>query len=115
MLRPLVRSLVSAVVAACFYLGGVAGSGMSGCALPQGHGHGATHGHPGQGGQSSGGTHCVVHLCCADMAPEPPVALGTVPLGPAGRDAGLAATATVFIGRPAHSLPFAHAPPRSIV
>jgi hypothetical protein len=115
MLRPLVRSLVSAVVAACFYLGGVAGSGMSGCAPSQGHDHGATHGHPGQGGQSSGGTHCVVHLCCADMAPQPPVALGTVPMGAATRDAGLGATAAVSTRRPAHSLPFAHAPPRSIV
>lgn len=114
MLRPLVRSLVSAVVAACFYLGGVAGSGMSGCAPPQGHDHGATHGQPDQGGQSSRGTHCVVHLCCADMAPQPPVALGTVPLGPAIRDVGLAATAAVSTERPAHSLPFAHAPPRSI-
>jgi hypothetical protein len=115
MLRPLVRSLVSAVVAACFYLGGVAGSGMSGCAPSQGHDHGATHGHPGQGGQSSGGTHCVVHLCCADMAPQPPVALGTVPMGAATRDAALGATAAVSTRRPAYSLPFAHAPPRSIV
>jgi hypothetical protein len=56
----------------------------------------------------------VVHLCCADMAPQSPAALGSAPLGPALRDAGLAATAAVSTRRPAHSLPFAHAPPRRI-
>jgi hypothetical protein len=112
MLRPLVRSLVSAFAAACFSMGAVAGSGMPECAAT-GHGHATHHGDPGRTVPPAGGhTHCVVHLCCVDMAPEPPVALGDVPPGAASQEVGFAPTAAVPAGRPDHSLPFAHAPPR---
>lgn len=114
MLRPLVRSLVSAFAAACFSMGAVAGSGMPGCAAAGDHGHAVHHGDPARTSEppGHGHTHCVVHLCCADMAPEPPIAPGAVPLGAGSHESGFAPTAAALAGRPDHSLPFAHAPPR---
>jgi hypothetical protein len=114
MLRPLVRSFLSAAAAACFSIGAVVGSGMPECAAVHGHDHGGHHADREQSGRPAGHghTHCVVHLCCADMAPEPPVGLGDLTPGATSDDAGFAPTAAVLIRHPDHSLPFAHAPPR---
>jgi hypothetical protein len=114
MLRPLARALLSAVIAVCFSAGTVAQSGMPTCASAQAHHQGASHGHSGHDGRPAGGTHCVVHLCCAHMAPEPPVGLAAAPLSEPAGHPGLAAATAAVPGRPQHALPFAQAPPRYI-
>ena len=113
----LARSVVCAVVAACFALSALTLGAMPGCSTPAhdtpAHGQSASHGHP-QGGLPSG-AHCSVHLCCANLA-TPVVA--TLDMGrslPAVQADGFAPVSPVSQSRPPHFLPFAHAPPPASV
>ncbi len=115
MLKPLVRSLVSAVVAACFALSAAGWVGPRECAshpATPAHGHQQQHEHHQQ--QSPAGQACAVHLCCAHLAPEAPASLAAERLTEARAHAGLDPAAAIVARRPAHALPFAHAPPSSI-
>jgi hypothetical protein len=114
MLKSFVRQLFSAVVVFSFglstlTLGATPFCATSGPDAPA-HGHSASHDQP-QGGQQPGSAHCAVHLCCANMST--PV-LSTLGIGrsfaahPAG---GFAAVSSAPESKPAHLLPFAHAPP----
>lgn len=117
-MMPLVRPLVSALVAACFALSTVTWGSMPGCATP-GHAaeshtgaHHDSHGRSGNPGQVPGEPECFVHLCCIQLAthPEPSQAAERF-ITPDGAS-GFLAKKRVAAGRPSHFLPFAHAPPR---
>jgi hypothetical protein len=119
MLTPLVRSVFSAVVAACFALNALTLGAMPGCATaasdPQStsaHGHGSSQGHS-HGGQLPGAGHCRLHLCCANVATPvvPILALGR--MFAAQQIVGFVAAPLISDSRPAHLLPYAHAPPHA--
>jgi hypothetical protein len=115
MLQPFARSVISAVVAACFALGAITWGAMPECPVPGSssqhlavHGHGShSHAH---GAELRGVPHCP-HLCCANLAT--PVIVGGVAgrLFSEFRSPGLIALTTTPAVRPPHSLPFAHGPP----
>src|SRR5829696_5789879 len=105
------RSLIAALLAACFALVTTAGSMMPGCpgqggeATPgQHHSHGHSDGGP---GVPAGASTCVVHLCCAQMALAVTAASGgehrlEMPRGPS-----VAPAVTYGAPRAPHTLPFA--------
>jgi hypothetical protein len=117
----LVRSVFSAVVAACFALSALTLGAMPGCATAasdaqpaSAHGHSSSHGHP-HGGQLPGAAHCPLHLCCANLA-TPVVSTLAVGRSFASQQAiGFVAASIIPHSRPAHLLPFAHAPPHASV
>jgi hypothetical protein len=119
MLKPLVRSLVSAVVAASFAFIASASGAMPGCSGQAGVADHAQHGSPAQpGGQHhmpAGRQACVVHVCCAHLYAPASTTSG-------GEDVIALHAATGFVPAadlPAtptpHALPFAQAPPAPIV
>ena len=113
MLRPLVRSIVSTLVAACFALSAVSWGRPAVCA---GHTAGAEH-HGGSHDQSqdhgdrSARLTCTVHLCCAHLALQAPVAPAADQVDEVPSTAGFTAATAVTALRLPHALPFAHAPP----
>jgi hypothetical protein len=116
MLRPLVRSLLSAVVAVCFTLAVTSWGRPPECASHTAfQSHGASHERPQSHQHTPAGQGCAVHLCCAHLAPEAPPALAADRLGEAPGDSGFTAASAVVARRLEHLLPFAHAPPRPIV
>ena len=116
--RSLRRSVLSAVVAACFALSAFSWGSMPGCAAPAstpaahgGHEHGGQHDHSGRAGTLPGTNQCSVHLCCLQVAGPTPETSARARLSNPARAPGLVA-ANLFVPlRPSHSLPFAHAPP----
>jgi hypothetical protein len=107
------RSLVSAVMLAGFALIVASWGRPVECAS-----HPVAAGHHQRSPESSGGHQqrpvsqgCAVHLCCAHLAPESPVALAAERLGEAPATVGFTAATAIPVTRPAHVLPFAHAPP----
>ncbi len=117
MLRPLVRSLVSTVVAVCFALVSTAGTTMPGCPGQGGvapPGQHASHG-PSDHDSSSGNQACVVHLCCAQMELPAASARGVERQVEQQAAGGFIRAVTTIAARPPHTLPFAHAPPTPIV
>ena len=120
MLRPLVRSFVSTVAAACFAFIASTGGGMpicSGQAGIAGHAQHASPEHPaGHHGAPAGSQGCVVHLCCAHLD-APSAAAGRngvrpIALHPA---AGFAPATDLPLARTPHALPFAQGPPAPLV
>jgi hypothetical protein len=114
MLRPLVRSIVSTLVAACFALSAASWGRPSVCAS---HTAGAEH-HEGSHDRSHDhGTRpasltCTVHLCCAHhLALQPSAAPAADQFGEVPSTTGLTAATAVAALRLPHTLPFAHAPP----
>jgi hypothetical protein len=113
MLRPLVRSLVSALVATCFALGAISWGRPMECA---GHTaapgqHDGSHDRSRHHGQAPASQVCTVHLCCAHVAPGARTSLAAERLGEVPAAAGLAASSIIPATRSAHTLPFANAPP----
>jgi hypothetical protein len=112
MLRPLVRTLVSAVVSACFALSVANWGRPAVCAshalTGSGHHQGS---HPAGKHDQPASQTCAVHLCCAHLSAEPPTALAADRLSGAPTSTGLTAATAIPAARPAHALPFAHAPP----
>jgi hypothetical protein len=119
MLNPLVRSLLSAVVAACFAFIASASGAMPGCTGQAGVADHAQHGsptHPGSHHHMPAGRQaCVVHVCCAHL-------IAPAPTAPSGEDVITLHAASGFVPAadlPAtptpHALPFAQAPPAPIV
>jgi hypothetical protein len=123
MLKPLVRSLLSAVVTASFALSAMAYGTMPLC--PTQHAgeaetvHAAAHHHPQPTHSHESGKPpsqgCAVHLCCIHLALQPRPSLGPVQLSSGSVHSGLAPAGSITPERPAHSLPFAHAPPSPLV
>lgn len=119
MLQPLVRSVMSAVVAACFALGAITWGAMPAC--PAGsnaqhasaHGQESSHGHS-HGAELPGAVHCP-HLCCANLATPLVSTVAAGRLVAEYQNPGLAARTVAQVSRPPHSLPFAHGPPHSTV
>ena len=112
MLRPLVRSLVSTLVTACFAISTASWGRPVECAS---HGisehHQSAHVPAGKHDQHPAAQGCAVHLCCAHLAPEPTAALAALRMSDAPVAVGLSPATAVAPARPAYSLPFAHAPP----
>lgn len=116
MLKPLVRSVFSAVAIVGFTLSVLTAGVMPGCTTPGSepypavHEHGPAHHH--NHAPLPALAHCALHLCCANLA-TPPVATQS-----AGRDAvsdrvvGTTSVPSRPQERIAYLLPFAHAPPR---
>lgn len=111
MRRPLVRSLLSAVVATCFALSATSMGRPLECA-----GHPAASGHerPQDHDHTPAPRGCAVHLCCAHLAPEAPRTVAGVRVVEGPGAPGFVPAAAVLAPRPSHSLPFAHAPPRTV-
>jgi hypothetical protein len=121
MLRPQVRSTLSALVTACFALSAITWGRMPGCAngtgtaSPQVAHYGTPHQHPDHSGRLPATAQCFVHLCCLQLtAPSSATPLSARLSEPQRLTAELPATVFVPV-RPAHVLPFAHAPPHPLV
>lgn len=119
---PLIRPFVSALVAACFALSAITWGTMPGCTAPapapsahSGSGHPASHDHHANPGQVPGTPQCLVHLCCLQLATLSSREPASERLSEPARAAGFLGKARVVHARPSHTLPFAHAPPHSIV
>jgi hypothetical protein len=117
--RPLVRSLVSAVVAAWFAFIATTGGAMPGCsgqASAAEHAPHATPVHPGGHHHLPAGSQaCVVHLCCAHLHVPTPATLGGERLIALHAASGFVPSADISATRTPHALPFAQAPPAPIV
>ena len=120
MLKPLVRSLVSAVVAACFAFIATASGAMPGCSGQAGVADHAQHGSPAQPGghhhMPAGRQACVVHVCCAHLNGTAPTHARRRACVRAARRARLPAGRRHSRSRlPRTRYPFAQAPPAPIV
>ena len=118
MLKPLVRSLVSALVAACFAFIATTSGAMPGCAGQAGVADHAQHGSPAPGGHHhmpAGRQACVVHVCCAHLNATAPTALGGEQVFALHAAPGLLPSADIPATPTPHALPFAQAPPAPIV
>ncbi|HZA97987.1 MAG TPA: hypothetical protein VE399_04365 [Gemmatimonadales bacterium] len=115
----LIRSLVTALVAASFALSAASWGSMPGCATPghgaEGHADGQhdSHGHSATLGEVPEAPQCFVHLCCIQLATLSPAAQAAERFAIPDRAPGFLAKKRVAGDRPSHTLPFAHAPPRS--
>jgi hypothetical protein len=113
----LARSVVCAVVAACFALSALTYGATPVCSMPAhdtpAHGHSASHSHQ-QGGQLPGAAHCSVHLCCANLATPVVSSLALGRSFAAHQANGFDPVSSRPESRPAHFLPFAHAPPHAL-
>src|SRR3954463_1680908 len=116
MFRSSLGSILSAFVTACFALSVLTRAAMPGCiAAPESgpaiHAPAAHHDHQHDREHSSGKqSQCPMHLCCANASASP-IALVSVPvLFPALQSSGFVALSSILDARPAHFLPFAHAP-----
>jgi hypothetical protein len=119
MLKPFVRSLVSAVVAACFAFIATASGAMPGCSGQAGVGEHAQHGSPahpgGQHQMPAGRQACVVHVCCAHLYAPASATLGGEHVIALHAASGFTPSADVPTTPTPHALPFAQAPPAPIV
>jgi hypothetical protein len=117
--KPLVRSLVSAVVAACFAFFASAGGAMPGCSGPASAADHAQHGssgHPdGHHHVPAGRQACVVHVCCAHLNVPTPATLGGEQVIALHAASGFVPSADLPAAITPHALPFAQAPPAPIV
>lgn len=118
MVRPLVRSLVSAVVALCFAVMASTGGAMPACA---GAGNTASHAHGSAGhagghhGAPAGSQGCVVHLCCAHLLVASAAGAGSDRVVAVSAAVGFVPSADLPDFRTPHALPFAQAPPAPLV
>jgi hypothetical protein len=118
-IHPMLRSLVSAVSTACFALSVITWGRMPGCVA--GFGLSSTHAahqetshqHPDPSGKLPTSGNCFVHLCCLQLVA--PAVAGPAPVRSStpARVGELHPAAVLVVLRPAHTLPFAHAPPRT--
>lgn len=113
MLRPLARSLISAVVAACFALSAISWGRPADCAgpMPTAGQHQGQHDRSHHHGQSPVGQACTVHLCCAHAAPGARATLAAERFGEIPAARGFIGGTAIPSARSAHTLPFAQAPP----
>jgi hypothetical protein len=113
MLRPLVRSIVSTLVAACFALSAVSWGRPAVCAshTAAAEHHGGSHDRSQDHGDRSAGLTCAVHLCCAHLALQTSAAPAADQFDEVPSTAGFTAATAVAALRLPHALPFAHAPP----
>jgi hypothetical protein len=117
-MEAVLRSLISVVLAGSFALSAFGGGAMPGCAVPeQTPGVHSAAGHQGSHEHSSPGRtlvpqQCLVHLCCMQVTTVSPVATISLRLSEPARASGFLAKGRV-VDAPSHTLPFAHAPPRS--
>lgn len=119
MLKPLVRSFVSAVVAASFAFIASASGAMPGCSGQAGVADHVQHGSPAQSGghhhMPAGRQVCVVHVCCAHLYAPASAMPGGEHVIALHAAAGFVPSADVPATPTPHALPFAQAPPAPIV
>jgi hypothetical protein len=119
MLKPLVRSLVSAVVTACFAFIATASGAMPGCSWQASVADHAQHGSPvhsdGHHHVPAGRQACVVHVCCAHLYAPATATLGGEHVIALHAASGFVPAAGVPATPTPHALPFAQAPPALIV
>jgi hypothetical protein len=119
MLKPLVRSLVAAVLAACFAFIASASGAMPGCSGQASVAEHAGHGSPAQPGGHhhvpAGRQVCVVHVCCAHLYAPASAILGVERVIALHAASGFVPSADVPVTPTPHALPFAQAPPAPIV
>lgn len=115
------RPLISGVAAACFALSVFTWGTMPGCAAPahsaSAHAHHAEHlshvvSEPSTVPEKA---QCFVHLCCVLVAASTLATQATARLSSPERAYGLTASDNFVLVRPAHTLPFAHAPPSRFI
>jgi hypothetical protein len=119
MLKPVVRSLVSAVVAACFAFIATASGAMPGCSGPASVTDHAQHGSPlhpdGHHHVPAGRQVCVVHVCCAHLYAPASATVGGEHVILLDAASGFVPSADLTATPTPHALPFAQAPPAPII
>jgi hypothetical protein len=114
-----IGSLVSAVATACFAWSSITLGALPGCTAPGSPAqatqqHEPSHQHPHRpGNDAPAPLHCVVHLCCVQLTAPPTATLAAADFLVPDGAAGFAAVKVSSAVRPAHVLPFAHAPPHA--
>jgi hypothetical protein len=114
------RSLVGAVLTASLVMSAVTWGSMPGCTsaqapdAPAGHQHGMP-AHPGGPAHQAATVQCFVHLCCLQMVSLPSGTRALERLDGSGHPSVAAPIPSFIAIRRSHALPFAHAPPRSLV
>ena len=115
-MRTVSRSVLAAILAACFTLSAFTWGSMPGCVQQAGTSAAhAAHVHNAQGMHSTGSpasNHCTVHLCCIQLSGTPSEPGSAGQLTSAQQGTGPTATGFVLL-RPSHTLPFAQGPPHS--
>jgi hypothetical protein len=115
MLKRLAGSTLVALVTLCFAYSAITWGSMPGCVgasqlVHDGHG-GSTHQHPPGADHQPASGQCAVHLCCVQLS-TPARDLSTqLHVAAAERSAAAVLVSQLIPIRPAHTLPFAHAPP----
>jgi len=118
MVRSMVRSLASLALAMCFAFNASALGGGPACSAMDGAtslAHAAHHGHGGKPGHLPGGAQCVIHLCCAHASPFASIQLIQSRYATPVEVLRIFPSVTLLTGRAPYLLPFALAPPRSII
>ncbi|HZN97494.1 MAG TPA: hypothetical protein VFB61_07195 [Gemmatimonadales bacterium] len=117
MLKRLVRSTLAGLVSLCFAYSAITWGSMPGCVVSAGqsvhdsHGGGRSHQHSAGSDHRPVTTQCLVHLCCVQLA-SPAGDLSTqLRIATPDRATGPVLVSQLVRVRPAHTLPFAHAPP----
>jgi hypothetical protein len=115
--RERARKLTCAWITACFAYAAITWGSMPGCTSPasQSDHHSshqsASHHHTSRSDQGPAPVQCFIHLCCVQLATPAGTLATSVKIAlPDRADQALLHSQLVPI-RPAHSLPFAHAPP----
>ena len=109
------RSVLAAILAACFALSAFTWGLMPGCVQQAGTSAHAAHVHAAHGMHSSGSpasNQCSVHLCCIQLSGTPSEAASVGQLTSTQQNSGPVGTGVVLL-RPSHTLPFAQGPPHS--
>jgi hypothetical protein len=119
MLKPVVRSLVSAVAAACFAFVASTSGAMPGCSGQASVADHLQHGSPlnpdSQHHVPAGRQACVVHVCCAHLYAPAVATLGGEHVIALHAASGFVPSADIPATPTPHALPFAQAPPAPIV
>jgi hypothetical protein len=120
MLKRLASSTLAALVTLCFAYSAITWGSMSACAgqasqsVHDSHGGGTSHQHTSGSDHGPAAAKCFVHLCCVQLAtPAGDFSTQVRTAGPDRASAPQLVSQLVPV-RPAHSLPFAHAPPRAL-
>jgi hypothetical protein len=117
MLKRLTSSTLAGLITLCFAYSAITWGSMPGCAgsasqsVHEPHGGGTSHQHAPSSDPQPGTDQCFVHLCCVQLA-SPAGDLSTqVQVVGAERSTAPVLVSQLIPVRPAHTLPFAHAPP----
>jgi hypothetical protein len=122
MLKRIAGSSLAGLVTMCFAYSAITWGSMPGCATSASHSVHAPAHESGSSHQHASGTdhqpaqaQCLVHLCCVQLTTPADHVSAPVRIALPGRAAALLLVSQLIPVRPAHTLPFAHAPPTALI